>query len=563
MRKEIIEMKTTGAKYIAKVLKSYDVDHVFLVLAILRRTLVEFEREGIKRVVVHSEKSATYMADGYARVTRKPGVAMAQSVGAANLAAGLQDPYLAHSPVIAITGRKEPILQYRNSYQELSLHDRLYDSVTKFDAYVDEVEQLPFLLSRAFREATTIAPRPVHLELKGLSGECVEMAEGTLLHDVETRFKSYPAIRFIPQQEDILTVAKELSEAKRPVVIVGKGVYDSDARKEFTQFIEKFGIPVAAGCDGKGVIPDTHPQYVGVAGNYGSWCANEVIAQADLVIYIGSGVSDQTTLDWTVPGPKTRVVQINIDPSQVCASYSNSIGVTADAKLFLDAMVNQKVGLQDGWKEWMDQARKLVAEYTAAYDDARTSTSLPMKPARLCHELEKVLPADAILVADTGYSAQWTANMVRLNSPDQHYIRAAGSLGWAFPASIGAKAGAPDRPVVCFCGDGALWYHIAELETAKRHGFNVIVVVNNNSAFGQSRVGIQKAYGKDEGNKDEVYSFEHVDFAKIAEDIGCVGIKVEDPKDFGPAMKKALAANAPVVINVVTDPTCVAPAARR
>lgn len=563
MRQEITETKTTGAKYIARIMKEYGVDHLFIVLAILRRTLVEFEREGIKRVVAHSEKSAAYMADGYARVTRKPGIAMAQSVGAANLAAGLQDPYLAHSPVITITGRKEPLFQYRNSYQELPLHDRLYDSVTKFDAYVDEVGQLPFLLSRAFREATTIAPRPVHLELKGLSGECIEYEEGTLLHDVETRFSSYPAIRLIPQPEDVDVVAQELGKAERPVVVVGKGIYDSDARVEFTRFIEKIGIPVAAGCDGKGVLPDTHPQFVGIAGNYGAWCANEVITQSDLVIFIGSGISDQTTLDWTVPGPKTRVVQVNIDPSQVCASYSNSIGVVADAKLFLEAIEKKMKAPKDSWGTWLEHAKKLFFEYQQAYAKFKNSEEMPMKPARLCHELEQVLPSNAILVADTGYSAQWSANMILLDSPEQHYIRAAGSLGWAFPASIGAKAGAPDRPVVCFCGDGALWYHIAELETAKRHGFNVIVVVNNNSAFGQSRVGIQKAYGTDKGNMDELYSFEHVDFAKIAEDIGCMGVRVEKPEEFAPAMQKALSANTPVVINVITDPTCVAPAARR
>ena len=222
MRLDTKGRDTTGAAFIAETLADFGVDHVFYVLAILRRTLVEMERVGIKRILAHSEKAAAYMADGYARVTGKPGVAMAQSVGAANLAAGLQDAYLAHSPVIAITGRKQPMLQYRNAYQELNRHHRLFDSVTKFDADIDEVGQLPYMLAQAFREATTLAPRPVHLELLGLAGDLVENAAGFLRRDVDTRYGRYPAVRMVPCEEAVKEAMDEILGSSKPILVVGK-----------------------------------------------------------------------------------------------------------------------------------------------------------------------------------------------------------------------------------------------------------------------------------------------------------------------------------------------------
>jgi hypothetical protein len=204
----------SGARFIAETLKGYGVTHVFYMLAILRKTLVEMEDLGIQRILTHSEKSAAYMADGYARISGKPGVCMAQSVGAANLAAGLQDPYLAHSPVIALTGRKKPTAQYRNAYQEV-IHAPLYESVTKFDANLDMVEQLPVLLAQAFREATAGAPRPVHLDLLGLSGEIIETAAIESAVNVDGLFSSAPAIRPEPEPGSVKQAAGLLQRRQR------------------------------------------------------------------------------------------------------------------------------------------------------------------------------------------------------------------------------------------------------------------------------------------------------------------------------------------------------------
>jgi acetolactate synthase-1/2/3 large subunit len=169
------------------------------------------------------------------------------------------------------------------------------------------------------------------------------------------------------------------------------------------------------------------------------------------------------------------------------------------------------------------------------------------------------LPQNGVLVADTGYSAVWSSTMIDLTHPQQRYMRAAGSLGWAFPASLGVKCAAPERPVICFTGDGAFWYHLPELETAKRWGIHTVTVVNNNSGLGQSIAGVDCAYGEDPGKRRELYGFEAIDFAKIAQDIGCLGIRVESPERIGAALAQALAADKPAVVDVAADLNCRAP----
>lgn len=250
--------KMTGARFIAKTLKGYGVTHVFYVEAILREALVEMEDLGIQRILTHSEKAAAYMADGYARVSRRPGVCMAQSVGAANLASGLQDPWLGLSPVIAFTGKKHSFAQFRNAYQEI-LHGPMFDPVTKYNVTVDTVEQLPYLLRQAFREATSGAPGPVHLDFQGYEGEVIALAEADLDVIVEESFTRYPSIRPEPEKEKVLEAARVLERAERPVIVVGGGAVASSAGHEIVKLAETYQIPVATSLNGKGIIPENHP----------------------------------------------------------------------------------------------------------------------------------------------------------------------------------------------------------------------------------------------------------------------------------------------------------------
>jgi len=542
--------KITGARFIAETLKGYGVTHVFYVDAILRKTMVDLEELGIRRVITHSEKAAAYMADGYARVSRRPGVCMAQSVGAANLASGLQDAYLGLSPVIAITGKKPPLFQYRHAYQEIE-HGPLFAPVTKYNVDVVTPSQLPYLLRQAFREATSGAPGPVHLDLLGHSGRPAEAAEAALPIVVEEAFTRYPAFRPAPEPADVERAARAIAAARRPVIVAGGGVRLSSAAAEVVALAEAMSIPVATSVNGKGTILDGHPLSVGVVGSYSVRCANQVVAEADLVIYIGSHTGDQVTHNWTVPSAGTVVVQIDIDPAEIGRSYAGAIGVVGDVKVAAAKLMAALYPRRTN-QPWLQRTQILVNTWREEIEPLRQSDAVPIRPERLCKDLNDALPENAILVADTGYASIWTATMVYLKHPGQTYLRAAGSLGWAFPAALGAKCAAPDRPVICFTGDGGFWYHLSELETARRHNINTVTIINNNNALAQGIDDIHAMYGDRPGNPEELYRFEPVSFARIAQEIGCLGIRVEHPGEIAPAIRQALAAKRPAVVEVIT-----------
>jgi acetolactate synthase I/II/III large subunit len=554
----IVSEKRTGARFLAETLEGYGITHVFFVEAILRKTLVEMETIGIRRILAHSEKAAAYMADGYARITKRPGICMAQSVGAANLASGLQDPYLGSSPVIALTGKKPPLWQNRNSYQEID-HHPLFAAVTKYNVTVDTADQLPYYVRQAFREATSGRPRPVHLDISGgYTGGGIESSEGNFQVIVEENFTRLPAFRPEPQTEVLQKAVALLQTAVRPVIVAGGGARSSEAGPEIVELAERLSIPVATSLDGKEVITDTHPLNVGIVGSYSRWCANRLVSEADLVLYVGSGTGDQVTNDWTIPRMGTAVIQIDIDPSELGRSYSNSVPLLGDAKATLRRMIGLIPKKRDN-KKWTGRAQQMVLEWRKEMEPLCRSAAKPIRTERLCREIGDAFPCDGILVSDTGFAGIWTGAMVNFSHPGQSYIRASGSLGWAFPAAIGAKCGAPERPVVCFIGDGGFYYHLTELETASRCGINVVTVINNNQYLRQCVDGINQAYGDRPGNRDEQCKFSKTDFAKIAEDMGCVGIRVEDPGEIAGAFKNALSLKRPVVMDVVTDPACRAP----
>ena len=551
--------RMTGAQYLAEVMAGYGVTHVFFVPAVLRMALVEMERFNICRVMAHSEKAAAYMADGYARASRRPGVCMAQSVGAANLAAGLQDAYLGLSPIIAITGHRPPQFKYRHSYQEIE-HAPLFDPVTKFAATVDRVEQLPLLLRQAFREATTGAPRPVHLDLQGIQGELVIEAEADLEPLVEERFKGYPAFRPDPEPELVRQVAQAVAQSRRPIIVAGGGVIASQAQEEIVELAELLSIPVATSLNGKGTIADDHPLAVGVVGAYSRWCANRLVSEADLVLFVGSHTGSQVTYDWRIPPAGTPVVQIDIDPAELGRNYPAKVAVMGDVKVTVRRLIDslEPLGRRT---EWLQRVEHLVGEWRREVAPMRESDVSPMRPERICKEITEFLPSDALLVSDTGHSGIWTGTMVDLRHPGQSYIRAAGSLGWAFPAALGAKCAARERPVICFTGDGGFWYHMAEMETALRWGINTVTVVNNNHSLNQGKRGTEQAYVGRTGNPDQLWQFLDVDFARIAEVVGCFGVRVERAGELRNALQDALASGKPAIVDVVSDIEAVAPLA--
>ncbi len=204
--------------------------------------------------------------------------------------------------------------------------------------------------------------------------------------------------------------------------------------------------------------------------------------------------------------------------------------------------------------EWLARTQAFVDEWREEAEKARASDQVPLRPERICRELTELLPRDAILFADTGYAALLTGALVYLRHPTQRYFRAAGSLGWSFPASLGAKCAAPDKPVICFCGDGAFYYHLPELETARRRGIKTVTVVNNNHCLSQGLRNLNAAYkGRDESRKGECYEYRDTDFARVAQSFDCFGATVEKPQDFRKAFEAAMASDLPAVIDVKTE----------
>jgi acetolactate synthase I/II/III large subunit len=544
--------RMTGDRYFAEAMRASGVTHVFFVPTIMLPAMAEMEDMNIRRVVTHGEKAAAYMADGYARASHRPGICLAQTVGSANLAAGLRDAYLASSPVIALTGGVTAASRYRHVYQEIEDFS-MWEQVTKANFHVDTLERFPDLLRQAFRVATSSAPGPVHLEMSGTHAQVLE-SEADLTPLWEERFMKVPAFRPEPEPDAVRAVAQILSEAARPVIIAGGGVIWSGAEAELTKLAELLQIPVATSLNAKAALTDDHPLNVGVPGTYSRWCANRVIAEADLVFFVGSHAGGQVTTNWLVPKPGVAAIQLDIDPEELGRNYPLKAALLGDAKVTLAKLI---ASLKPGRPrtEWLQRAQGLVREYRDESDQLRNSHAVPIRPERICKEISEWLPDGGVVLSDTGHSGMWTGQMIRLTRPGQRYLRCAGSLGWAFPAALGAKCALPDRPVVGFCGDGGFYYHIAELETAARFDINAIMVVNNNYALNQEKHLFDSAYkGQQRGRATEMWHFSHeVNFARVAEAMGCVGIRVERPEDIRPALDKALASNSPAVVEVVSD----------
>jgi acetolactate synthase-1/2/3 large subunit len=554
--------KMSGAQCLADMLKGYGVTHVFHVPAVLRTTFAEMERRtGIKRLHVHGEKAAAYMADGYARASGRPGICMAQVIGALNLAAGLRDAWLAHAPVIAMTGGREPKTKFRKVYQEID-DMPAFEPVTKFNATVDDVARFPDMVRQAFRTAVTGCPGPVHLQFRGNEGQ-VDAEEADMEPLVEPQFARVPAFRPEPDAASVRAALNILQDAKRPVIVAGGGVRASGAAAELVALAEALQIPVATSLNGKDSIAGNHPLSVGVVGTYSRESANRVVNAADLVCFIGTETGGMTTHFWAVPKIGTPAIQIDIEPQALGRNYPLLAAVNGDAKVTLARMLAQADRASAAKrKDWIAEAQTICADWRKKYHPVLTSDAVPIRPERLSHELTRHLPDEAIVVVDTGHAGMWMGGMFDLTSPRQSYMRSAGHLGWAFPAGLGAKCACPGRPVITFTGDAGFWYHIAEVETAARWNINAVTVVNNNNGGNQSKRGFDRVYGGKQTDKArELWTFSKVDFARIAQDMGALGIRVEQASAFSTALAQALAADRPVVIDVMTDIEALAPVA--
>lgn len=539
-----------GYQFIAQYLKKSGVSHIFYVESMLENMLLEASKLGIQPVMAHTENAAGYMADGYARSSAKVGVCMAQSIGTANLAGGIYDASLAHSPVLAITGKKPPFLQYTGAYQE-GEHRLIFEGITKFNGDVTQPAQLSHVLKLALRKAISGRPGPVHIDVPNNLGVDIEFSE---IHEKEMASGGviqYPEIRQTADLVSLQEAAVWIKESNRPLIVAGRGALNSGAGEALLLIAGKADIPIATTPDGKTVIDEASDYWAGIIGAYGNRCANRLAKVSDLVIFVGTEANDQTTCNWTMPSKDTKVIHIEIDSSEIGKNYRNTIGLCGDAKMVLEQL-GEVVEIQERM-EWRKEVRSCISSEAAELQVLIQSDTWPISPYKLCHELSSFMPADAILVADTGNSAIWTCTQVRMKDT-QRYYRAAGSLGWSYPASLGVKCANPDKPVFCFLGDGAFYYHLSEMETSVRNGINTITVINNNGGLVQVRELLDIVYGDDDQSmKEKAYRFGAINFSRIAEEMGCFALRVEKSEDLIPALKQAMESNRPAVVEVMTS----------
>ena len=348
--------RMTGGKLLAETVRGYGITHVFFMPYIAPRALMEMEYLGIQRVQTHGEKAAAYMADAYARVKRAPGLCMAQSVGAVNLAAGLQDAWLSCAPVVAITGREWQGHQLRHAYQEVD-HMAPFSAVTDYSAYVAKPEELSHHLRQAFRAATSGTPRPTHIDLQGIDGGGVVNVEADLEVVFEEQFAALPPFRPTADQESIDAALALLGRAERPVIVAGGGVTASDARAELIKLAEKLSIPVATALNAKAMFPADHPLAVGVPGSYSRACSNQIVCEADLLFYIGSHTGGQLTNNYMIPPPGVKVIQLDINPEEIGRNYAISVGLHGDVRDTLRQMLASADGApaRADWITWVQE----------------------------------------------------------------------------------------------------------------------------------------------------------------------------------------------------------------
>lgn len=549
--------KMMGAKLLAETAHGYGVTHAFFMPFIVPRALAEMQNLGMTVVQTHGEKAAAYMADGYARAKRGPGLVFCQSVGALNLAAGLQDAYLGQSPVIAISGRELHVNHDKNAYQEVD-HVSPFSAVTKWSGYVASADQLTHNLRQAFRTAVSGTPGPVHLDFEGRTGDPIVNREAEMEVVVDPLFKTYPPFRPEADVESVKAALALLGEAKRPIIVAGGGVTSSDGRAELIAFAEKMSIPVATALNAKAMFPSDHPLAVGTPGTYSRACANKALYEADLVFFVGSHTGSQVTNHYRVPKPGTPTIELNINAAEIGRNFPVKVGLQGDVRATLRRLI-EHVGNVPARTAWVKRVQELVAEWKKEMSGVVNSDIVPMRTERLCREIENNLPSDAILVSDTGHAGIWTGAYLDLKHESQMYLRCAGSLGWGFPAAIGAKCAQPDRPVLCFTGDGGFWYHLQELDTARKYGINTVTVVNNNHSLNQEKSHNEHLLGGQSAQSDAFWIFPETDFAKVAESFGCIGIVVHKPSDLPGALDRAFSADKPVVLDVRTHIDSIAP----
>lgn len=518
---------------------------------------------GLRHNLINDERCGAFAADAYARISNRPGICDGTlGPGATNLVTGLIESLNGGIPIVAIAGDTNRNHSWKNMTQECRQVEILRPAVKEL-IRVETTGRIPELVRRAFAVATSGRPGPVLLDVPE------DVCHGT--HDfaaedfvIDASTLRAPARRIRPDRGETERAARLIARAERPLLLVGGGIHLSEAWDALGALAEAQSIPVAHTMSGKGGIACTSPLNVGLFGRY-SRIANDLVEASDCLIVVGCKLGEIATRRFTLPPAHVPIIHLEIVAEEIGRCMPAEVALWADARAGLEDLAT---ALSDGGRAARARRADYVAEIAPRLkkwrDEAAPrldSRDRPVHMARLCSELNRTLPADSILVADGGFAGHWTGLLYDTRKAGRHYVpdRGFASIGYGLPGGMGACLAAPDRPVVAISGDGGFNMTLGELETARRAGCGLTVIVVNNAASGYVKA-LQHAMM---GGRYQSADLVEMDYAAIARTMGCGGIRVEDPEALAPALRQGMEeSDRPTVIDVVVtrDPAQMLPA---
>ncbi len=541
----------TGAEAILSMLKLYGVKHVFGLPGETTLDLYEawWNFPDIEHVLTRDEKNSAFMAEAYAKVSGKPGVIESPSPGVTHSAPGIAEAFAGSIPLIFFTSDVNPNDDKRAMLTGINQTD-FYSSICKESFILERPEEIPFLIRRAFRVATSGRPGPVHLRIML---NCLRAkAEVNDLY-AQPECSVYPSYRCIADPSSLEKALEELLKAKRPLIICGQGVLTSGASAAVQKLAEMLSIPVGTTTTGKGSISEIHPLAVGVVGaRGGSSFSNDFIEKADTIFYIGSNTDSTGTDSWNLPGLRSdkTILHLDIAPENLGNMYPTTLSMWGDARLSIEYMLKIISENQAARKtrtidltEDRERSRKLLFEASVP------ESNKGIFPPRFLRELNDFLPDDAIIATEAGVCSIYTTPLFQMKRPGRRYLvnYSLGALGYALPAAIGAAYADPKAPVVALTGDGSFGFNCGELETLARTQKHVMVVLYRNDSFGWIRgetvlVNECRPFCTDFTRK--------VDYLKIAESYGIPSYRLSTHREIKPVLAKALEHGGPSFIEM-------------
>ena len=531
-------MQLTGAEIIVECLKEQGVDTVFGYPggAILNIYDALYKHGELRHILTSHEQGASHAADGYARATGKVGVCFATSgPGATNLVTGIATAYMDSVPIVAITCNVGNSLLGKDSFQEVDITG-ITMPITKYNFIVKDVNNLAGVIRRAFKIARTGRPGPVLIDIT--KDATSDSAEYTKMEPEEIK----PDVNLITE-EDLETAVKLIRESEKPMIFVGGGAILSNASEELLEFAEKVNAPVCDTLMGKGAFSGEHPLYVGMLGMHGTKYANFGVCKCDLLITVGSRFSDRVSGDTSRFAMGAKVLQIDVDPAEINKNVMTSASVIGDVKEVLKRL--NPMLEQQNHSRWIEYINDLKVRFPMKYDQDRLTGPYVVE------EIYRATKGDAIICTDVGQHQMWTAQYYKFSKPRTLLTSGGlGTMGYGLGAAIGAKLAKPEKTVINIAGDGCFRMNMNELATASRYNIPVIEVILNNHVLGMVRQWQTLFY-------DEHYSAttlnDKVDFVKVAEALGCRGIRVTSKEELAPALKEAMECGGPVVLDCQID----------